>query len=242
MRIICLSDTHGLHNKMWHDLPEGDILLHSGDCTNVGKEHQIKEFIDWFRGLKGYKKKVFCAGNHDFGFQVCQYDSWLQTLVDEKTLASDDCIYLLDQEYILENDEFSRPLKIYGSPWQPWFYDWAFNLPREGDELREKWAQIPDDTDILITHGPPFKVRDFVRKGYSVEYVGCELLTPRVAEIKPLIHLFGHIHQAYGVETNNDIVFVNASICTESYVPSNKPIIIELTEVDGKIIAKEIYE
>jgi predicted phosphodiesterase len=157
--------------------------------------------------------------------------------MNEENLSQSDVVYLEDSEFVIESSEFSKPIKFWGSPWQPEFYNWAFNLPRSGDELKKYWDMIPDDTDILITHGPPSEVRDFVNNWRQPNGVGCELLRYRVEQINPLVHIFGHIHEAYGAAYVKDILYVNASTCTERYVPSNKPIVVDLTEVDGKIIA-----
>lgn len=247
MKIVCISDTHGLHKFMdnLNPLPQGDILVHAGDCTNVGKEKEIEDFVNWFQNIKGFGTKIFIAGNHDFGFE--NYNGvrhsneapWLHHLINEENLSQSDVVYLHDSEFVIESPEFSRPIKFYGSPWQPEFYDWAFNLPRNGKELEEKWSLIPEDTDVLITHGPPHSVRDFTPNNLQV---GCELLMFRVEHIKPLVHVFGHIHHAYGGAYIKDTLFVNASICNERYVPSNKPIVIELKEYDGEIVATYVEE
>jgi len=245
MRLVCISDTHSLHEGMFHKLPEGDVLIHAGDCTNVGKEFEVKEFVEWFQNIKGFDTKIFIAGNHDFAFErrlephhKGDYD-WLYHLINEENLSQSDVTYLEDNFMTIESPEFSRPIKIYGSPWQPEFYNWAFNLPRQGDRLRFKWDSIPDDTDILITHGPPHGVRDFTPNNMQV---GCELLRFRVEQFKPLVHVFGHIHGAYGAAQIEDTLYVNASICTERYKPINKPIIIELKEYDGQIVATYVEE
>jgi Icc-related predicted phosphoesterase len=251
MRIVCISDTHGLHTIMddINPLPKGDVLIHAGDCTNVGKPQQVKDFVEWFMNIKGFDSKIFIAGNHDFAFEKRHEPhhkgdfDWYHHLMNEENLSQSDVVYLEDGEFTIDSSEFSRPIKFYGSPWQPEFYDWAFNLPRLGEELEKYWNMIPNDTDVLITHGPPNEIRDFVNNWRQpVRNVGCELLRFRVEQIKPLLHIFGHIHEAYGVEYNKDILYVNASTCTEKYTPTNKPIIIDLIEVDGKIIANFIDE
>jgi Icc-related predicted phosphoesterase len=251
MRIVCVSDTHGLHTIMddINPLPKGDVLIHAGDCTNVGKPQQVKDFVEWFMNIKGFDSKIFIAGNHDFAFEKRHEPhhkgdfDWYHHLMNEENLSQSDVVYLEDGEFTIDSSEFSRPIKFYGSPWQPEFYDWAFNLPRLGEELEKYWNMIPNDTDVLITHGPPNEIRDFVNNWRQpVRNVGCELLRFRVEQIKPLLHIFGHIHEAYGVEYNKDILYVNASTCTEKYTPTNKPIIIDLIEVDGKIIANFIDE
>lgn len=231
MRIVCISDTHSLHNGMPNDLPKGDILIHAGDCTNVGRESDVSGFIDWFKNIDGFKYKIFIAGNHDFAFE--QEPTWLNSYIEPNRLLEHNVTYLEDGSIDIVLEEFSRPIKIYGSPWQPEFYNWAFNLPRNGDVLKEKWDEIPDNTDILITHGPPHGIRDFVMDRSGSLQVGCELLRERVDEINPLIHIFGHIHGAYGVAYIKDTVFVNASTCNERYEPINKPLVFDLKEEDG---------
>jgi 3',5'-cyclic AMP phosphodiesterase CpdA len=225
-------------------LPEGDVLIHAGDCTNIGKPNEVKEFIEWFMGIKGFDSKIFIAGNHDWAFENHRYPhhrgdfEWYYHLMNEENLSQLDVTYLEDSGFTIDSSEFSKPIKFWGSPWQPEFYNWAFNLPRSGDELKKYWDMIPEDTDVLITHGPPSEIKDFVNNWRQpVRNVGCELLRFRVEQIKPLVHVFGHIHEAYGVERNEETLYVNASTCTERYSPSNKPIVIDLTEVDGKIIA-----
>jgi hypothetical protein len=116
-----------------------------------------------------------------------------------------------------------RSVKIYGSPWQPEFYNWAFNLPRNGEELKAKWAAIPDYTEILITHGPAQGYLDTSGPPYNEPNLGCELLTKRIKEVKPKIHVCGHIHGGYGYMFDGDTHFFNASILNERYEFRNKP-------------------
>ena len=250
MRIVCISDTHSLHKLMEHELPKGDVLIHSGDISNKGGEVDVTNFIYWFQNIQGFDTKIFIAGNHDFCFERVNqphhkgdYD-WLKNLMVPENLAQSDVYYLEDDFMIIERPEFSRPIKIYGSPWQPNFYDWAFNLPRMGEEMKSKWDMIPDDTDVLITHGPPNEIRDFVSNWRQGDMnVGCELLRYQLDNrIKPALHVFGHIHGAYGGVQKNDTLYINAATCNDRYVPSNKPIIVDLTEVDGKLIATYVEE
>ncbi len=248
MRIVCISDTHSLHPMMGYDLPEGDVLIHSGDCTNKGQRQDVENFVHWFMDQK-YDTKIFVAGNHDFAFEEHRYPhhkgdyDWYYNLMDKETLSQSDVVYLEDNQCIIDSPEFSRPIKFWGSPWQPEFYNWAFNLPRLGEDLQKYWSMIPDDTDVLITHGPPHGCRDFVSNWRQGDMnVGCELLAFHVERVKPLLHVFGHIHGAYGGMYKNDTLFVNAAICTEQYIPSNKPIIVDLKEYDGEIVATYVEE
>ena len=249
MRIICISDTHSLQDLMSHPIPKGDILIHSGDISNKGGEKDVTNFVHWFQNIEGFDSKIFIAGNHDFCFERVNqpyhkgdYD-WLHNLMSPENLLQSNVTYLEDSELIIESPEFSKPIKFYGSPWQPNFYDWAFNLPRMGEEMKSKWDMIPDDTDVLITHGPPQEIRDFVDNWRSPMNVGCELLRYQVENrIKPLLHVFGHIHGAYGAAYVKDTLYVNASTCDERYEPINKPIVVDLVEIYGKINAIYVEE
>lgn len=211
-RIVCLSDTHNCHEQIV--VPDGDILIHAGDSTVRGTADEIFNFAKWFSNLP-HKYKIFIAGNHDFFFEDDELDK--QTI----DFFFPNCFYLQDSFVEVEN------LKIYGSPWQPRFFDWAFNLNR-GAELAAKWELIPNDTDVLITHGPPNGILDEVPRKYSIENAGCEDLRKRVEEIKPKLHIFGHIHCGYGQTEKFGVKFVNAANCDESYEPTNLSIVIDL--------------
>lgn len=210
MRIVCLSDTHNCHREI--KVPDGDILIHAGDATNIGRADEIVLFNKWFANLP-HKYKIFVAGNHDWLFETNNNYA--------RRLLSDKIIYLQDSSVEIEK------LKFYGSPWQPRFFDWAFNLMR-GAEIAEKWKLITDDVDILITHGPPQGMLDEVPRQYFVENTGCEELRKRVEIVRPKLHIFGHIHCGYGQTEQFGVRFVNASNCNEDYKPSQPPIVIDL--------------
>ena len=209
MKIVCLSDTHNCSGQI--TVPDGDVLIHAGDATITGTIDEVILFNEWFANLP-HPYKIFVAGNHDWIFET--NNSYARKLL------SGSIIYLQDSFVEIEG------LKIYGSPWQPRFFDWAFNLNR-GAELAEKWKLIPGDTDVLITHGPPFGILDEVPRRYFVENTGCEELRKRVEEVRPKLHIFGHIHCGYGTADSFGVKFVNASNCDESYQPTNKPIIVD---------------
>lgn len=205
MRIVCLSDTHSAHDKI--DVPDGDLLIHAGDFTGHGSKQQVEAFDEWIGNLP-HRYKIVIAGNHDFLFE------------DEPDIAVPllkNCIYLQDKGITLEG------IKIWGSPWQPVFKNWAFNL--EEKDLATKWAMIPKSTNLLITHGPPFSILD---KTIDYRNVGCKKLLEAVQRIKPQLHVFGHIHESYGKKAIAGTIFVNASICTLSYRPSQLPIVVDL--------------
>lgn len=214
MRIVCVSDTHNCNEAI--AVPDGDLIIHAGDATVNGTEAEVDAFIDWFSNLP-HERKIFVAGNHDWLFERDELAS--------KKLLSRGVIYLEDSITKVKG------LKVYGSPWQPRFFDWAFNLNR-GDELAEKWKLIPDDIDILITHGPPMGILDEVPRQWGIENTGCEELKRRVAEIaehgRLKLHVFGHIHCGYGTHEEFGMKFVNASTCDEDYRPTQLPIVVEL--------------
>ena len=228
MKITLISDTHTKHQNLNSDLPGGDILIHSGDFMNSGYDKEdVTDFFDWFSSIKGYDKKIFIAGNHD---RILENDPTWSTLTikDYPNL-----IYLQDEGYSIYDIEDDSSVKLYGSPWQPAFFNWAFNLPRNGEELKAKWDAIPSNTDILITHGPPFGYLD-IPGGQSIR-VGCEMLRYRVDELKPKIHVFGHVHGGYGYYFNGHTHFFNASVLNERYKYTNKPFTFEWNQSTNEI-------
>lgn len=214
IKITFISDTHNKHKEITKDLPGGDILICAGDISSMGYQHEINEFAKWFNSLYQYQYKIFIAGNHDFGFQV--YKDKMKEVI-----SFYDKITYLEDNFIIIDDLHEKPIKIYGSPWQPEFHNWAFNLPRNGWELEQKCNDIPDDTDILITHGPAFSRVDKVI-GRS-ENLGCELLIQRINEFKPKIHVSGHIHTGRGYSSDGNTHFINASVLDERYNYAHKP-------------------
>lgn len=206
MRIVCLSDTHGLHDHL--RVPDGDLLLHAGDFSMGGHPAEIERFDRWL-GTLPHAHKVVVAGNHDFLFE--------REPARARALLSN-ASYLQDGEFALDG------LRIWGSPWQPWFHDWAFNLAR-GPELAARWALIPDGVDVLVTHGPPAAILDRTRDG---EEVGCSDLAQALERVRPRLHVFGHIHEGYGRLERDGTTYVNASNCNLRYRAVQPPIVVEL--------------
>lgn len=221
MIISLLSDTHNkhkhIHNKGLGDLKGGDLILHAGDISSMGHKHEIIEFIKWYNQLE-YTNRIFIAGNHDWDFYN-NYDEMLEVLSRYNGVN-----YIQDKMRIIRHGD--SVINIYGSPWQPEFNKWAFNLPRNGPGLAYKWESIPNDTDILITHSPAFGILDTV-EGRRNEHLGCELLTERVKEIKPKIHVCGHIHSGYGYYFDGNTHFFNAAVLNEQYIYTQKPFTFE---------------
>lgn len=216
-RITFISDTHTKHDKLNGFLHGGDILLHSGDLTGRGYITEIENFMKWYDNINNYDTKVFIAGNHDFGFQD-DNEKLRGLLTGYKTID------YLEDELMMVGEDYEDMIKIWGTPWQPEFHNWAYNLPR-GEKLKEKWDMIPMNTDILITHGPPFGKLDYVP--YDSVNVGCEELMKRVEQIKPKIHVFGHIHEGYGYVFDGNTHFINAAVLNGRYEFRNKPITVD---------------
>jgi Icc-related predicted phosphoesterase len=222
-RITVISDTHARHGLIpMKDLPGGDILIHAGDIMNSGyNRNDIWSFCNWFQSLKQYEDKIFIAGNHDRMFE--NHPEEVKGYLKDFPLID----YLQDEQLTLygdgpNGDMPENNIRIYGSPWQPEFYSWAFNLPKNGIQLAGKWEAIPSNTDILITHGPAFGTLDTV-KGREWDGLGCELLAQRIEQIRPKIHVCGHIHSGRGIEYKNGTLFINASVLDESYEYTQKP-------------------
>lgn len=205
MRIVCISDTHDQHDKL--TLPDGDVLVHSGDFSKRGRVADVIAFNAWL-GRQPHRHKVVIAGNHDFCLEREPESAALFT----------NATYLRDSGCVVEG------LRFWGSPWQPRFFDWAFNLDR-GAPLAARWALVPAGVDVLLTHGPPMGVLDRTSRG---QRVGCEALAEALARIQPRLHVFGHIHEDYGRLVRDGTTFVNASTCTLEYAPTNAPIVVDL--------------
>jgi Icc-related predicted phosphoesterase len=209
VRIVCISDTHGQHANL--SVPEGDILIHAGDFMTFGDSStEVTDFNQWL-GQQMHRHKVVIAGNHDWIFER-------QPGVARALLTN--AIYLENSGVEIEG------LSIWGSPVQPPFNNWAFNVKR-GAAIRRYWKMIPEGTDILVTHGPPFGTLD---QSHSITpHLGCEELTKRIEELKPRLHVFGHIHGGHGQVTSaSGTQFVNASVLNEAYQLVHKAQVVEL--------------
>jgi predicted phosphodiesterase len=205
IRLVLISDTHGFHD---FPVPAGDVLVHAGDGCGRGTLDEARAWAEFMR-RQPHPHKVVIAGNHDRCFE---------SDFDEAAALFEGLHFLHDSACEIAG------LRFWGAPWQPWFLSWAFNLPR-GPELAAKWALIPDDTDVLVTHGPPMGILD---RTYAGEPVGCEELRAALRRVRPRLHVFGHIHEGYGTAEVDKTTFVNASICTLAYQPTNPAVVIDL--------------
>ena len=239
MKITFISDTHTQHKKI--ELPGGDILIFSGDFMGSGyRVYEAQSFLKWF-SEQPYKYKIFIAGNHD---RYCENNPELfEALVDD--YVDQNVIYLKDDIIEVEG------LKIYGTPWQPYFCNWAFNIS-DSDILTSLYQNIPEDLDILITHCPPYNTLDktHITPAYYDNTVNCgeeplgskelETVLSELGEHRPKIHCFGHIHGDGGNIVGlpyltkpypGGVCYINASVCDENYNPINKIVTIDYEKV-----------
>ena len=226
MKIVTISDTHNAHKELRgeFELPDGDLLIHAGDFTMYGYKHEVESFFSFLKKqVHKYKYGiVFIAGNHDRSFdpkyfrEYEDYDQFSKHIVPNKPFWLQNLIKgLPDNIHYLENSSIEiNGVNIWGSPITPWFFGdrWAFNSPRH--EIEKYWETIPNNTDIIVTHGPCFGKLDKVNGGLNV---GCETLIQRVEEIQPVLHISGHIHEGYGSSRNETTDFINASFLDERY-------------------------
>lgn len=238
IRFVCISDTHGKIEGSKLHMPPGDVLLHAGDFTQKGHMNEIQKFNSYLGALP-YKVKVVIAGNHDLTFDDNITEASLRTFgVQKSTVESylrerglKSVKQMLTSAIYLEDSLVTVcGIKIYGAPWQPVFCDWGFNLKR-GEDILKKWQTIPADLDILMTHGPPVGHGDLTGGNNNV---GCvELLNTVQKRVKPKFHVFGHIHEGYGVTSDGYTTFINASTCTRRYLPTNAPIVFDFIIPEG---------
>ena len=217
MKIAVLSDTHGKHFGI--QVPDADTVIHCGDFCDFGQIKDAMSFLNWFNCLP-HKNKIFIAGNHDLAFEK---ESFIKNVLkhDYPQLT-----YLEDSGCEIEG------VKFWGSPVSPRFFNWAFNRTR-GAEIRRHWDMIPLDTDVLITHGPPYQILDRAPRTFnsleqppraSYEHVGCKDLLDKIALVSPKLHFFGHIHADGGKSlTKANSIFTNASVVDENYNLTNQP-------------------
>ena len=197
MLILHLSDTHSKHNEL-RDLPPADIIIHSGDLSFAGSENEVMDFIEWFGALP-YKYKIFIAGNHD----DCLFGATLDGLPEN-------CFYLCHSSVTIQG------VKFYGLP--------LFMGDVMSGDYETQLQKIPCDTNVLITHQPPYSVLD---NSANINY-GDPNLLHKVLQTKPKYHLFGHIHKAYGIEKSEHTTFVNAAMLSEDYQIINEPILLKI--------------
>jgi Icc-related predicted phosphoesterase len=211
VKIVCLSDTHGSHRKV--HVPPGDLLIHAGDFTLLSKSQpEIRDFNAWLGELP-HRHKIVIPGNHEFAFEE---NPRLSRMISN-------AVFLIDEA--VEVGGF----RVWGSPITT-LYGGAFGRSASLDRARI-YSKIPEGTDILVTHGPPFGVLD--RPAGTDRCDGCKELLVAVRRIQPRLHIFGHVHGGYGTYRTNGTVFVNAALCGESDGIEQQPIVIDLEPGSG---------
>lgn len=210
--VVVISDTHMREHQI--KIPKCHLLIHAGDATGLGKPQEIEQVANWFKWLLKngtVKEIIFTPGNHDRGFELDKKRSL-------KLMEHPNIHVLIDETIELYG------YKFHGSPWTPKFFDWSFM--DDEDKLYERWKKtIPRDVDVLITHGPP---RNILDDNPLTIRCGSQALRDIVLDIKPLYHIFGHIHHAYGMKILNETIFINAACLNDKYILKNSPITFEL--------------
>lgn len=196
---------------MIHPVPAGDILVHSGDLCSRGRLEEVRDFAAWM-GSQPHPNKIIVPGNHDRS-------------IEENTSA---CRRIFEQHgiHLLINEATEIDgFRFFGSPYTPTFFHWHFMKDR-GNDLAAIWRNIPDSTDVLITHGPAYGHGDLTnpRQGNPPRNAGCFELLVRLRTLRPQYHIFGHIHEGYGITISDEVpgtTFVNAATCSADYKPVN---------------------
>ena len=238
MKIVAISDTHGHHRSV--DVPDGDVLVHAGDITMNGEMGVVTDFVDWIASLP-HAHKIVVPGNHDRCFDISQtkYDGRALALFDLRGVH-----LLVDAARTLEVG--SEKIRVYGAPWVSNLVGWAF-----WDRNQDKFEHAPRDIDLLVTHGPPLGIRDSsvlvpdprsraARTASAASTWTCGMGThfgsrhlARYLNHCPRLktHVFGHVHEGYGMEQRGEILFANACTCDRMYKSVNPALVIE---VDGR--------
>jgi Icc-related predicted phosphoesterase len=220
MKLVCISDTHGEHEKV--KIPECDVLIHAGDLTPRGESIYLQSLFAWFE-KQPCKHVIVIGGNHDFLLQESAAEA-KNSIIDQ---ASSKIHYLEAGSRLHDASYTIDHIKFWGSPYTPYFYNWAFNFPERdrGSFARAHWDTIPEDTDVVVTHGPAYQILDQTARGPEV---GCVALRDRLRVVKPKLHVCGHIHEAYGQKSVQDTHYVNASVLNLQYVLANGPVSITI--------------
>lgn len=233
MKFIALSDTHGTHHELSQEIlelgkanPEIQTIIHAGDgssyrSVDLNKE-EFRNFLNWFQELP-FPNKIYIPGNHDTSLEFPS---------SRKDLLRDTEVKVLFHEAIQ-----CQGFTIFGSPYTPAFFDWAFNVDRES--LKKYWDHIKEGVDILVTHGPPLGLGDKTTLGTlygEVGHFGDKHLMQAVHRVEPKVHIFGHFHDHGGVKNNGiyykkgcKTQFINASIVNNGHKKVNSVKIVEIS-------------
>jgi len=235
VRIVALADTHTFEADL-APLPRGDVLVHAGDIGRAGTAEELRPSLQWLLA-QPFEHIIVVPGNHDRLFEddPAQARALVAEIAAERRHRS--VHVLIDQGVVLAG------LQWWGSPWQPAYNDWAFNLPR-GESLAARWALIPASTDVLVTHGPPYgygddvlagldaaKAADTWTQGVRDQRQGCRALTKALDRVQPALHLFGHIHANGGAWQHGTSTLVNATSWECERAPSVLDVYVKRKEV-----------
>jgi Icc-related predicted phosphoesterase len=226
IRFVCMSDSHNEAMNIY--IPDGDVFLHAGDFTRKGTLGEVLAFESFLRNLP-HKHKVVIAGNHEYSFDFEAFDrkarirSELRSINPAKIKgALRSCVYLEDTPIQVCG------YKIWGSPWTSQHNPGAFTV-KDKAILKSKWDMIPDNIDILITHSPPFGICD----SNTVKHFGSVDLREKVERIKPIVHMFGHIHEGYGYYFDRGTTYLNCAMVNKRYAPVHTPWVFDLPKRDS---------
>lgn len=205
MKIICISDTHNKHKEL--TIPFGDVIIHAGDITESGTRKETLDFLKWFAALP-HPHKILIAGNHDFFLEKHQKNP--------SVIIPENIHFLNDNGVRINNVNF------WGSPVTPGNGSWAFNKNGKS-ELLMHWNLIPENIDFLITHSPPYGLLDELD---NKQHIGCKELYKRIKDLKIPNHIFGHVHNDYGIVRTRNTVFINSASLDGKHRPINTPLIV----------------
>ena len=230
LRCAVISDTHGHHQRMSKEVDEigGDVLIHAGDACVCGSSEEVFGFLTWFVA-RPFAHLIFVPGNHDLILDAEAYlahgAAWIEgDLEDVEVFAADLAAFCDAHPSLHILTESATRVEIEGvvfggSPAQPRQPkarpQMAWGYPRGSSGLRDAYACLPDDAHVIITHTPPLGIMDATARGRGgVKAHGCADLMKTIKSISPSVHVFGHIHQGYGVEQTKRTLFINAATCT----------------------------
>jgi Icc-related predicted phosphoesterase len=216
MKIVAISDTHNEYSKLI--IPECDILISAGDYSSRGYDHEVRNFHKWL-DLQPAKHIISVQGNHELGVEIDYQNA--------KTIAVEQCPRV---RFIDEGPIEIEGINFWCSAITPFFCDWAWN--RHPEDIQKHWDMIPEDTNILITHGPPYGILDqttYVDGTIRPDHLGCPKLMERIKTLKDLdLHFYGHIHYPGGRSVNAfGTSFYNCAVCDELYTPTNGITVVE---------------
>jgi Icc-related predicted phosphoesterase len=211
--IVAFADTHGKHEKV--TLPDVDVAVFAGDACGCGTADELNAFLSWYQ-RQPPTHKIFVAGNHD-------------RPVEEDPVKWATRMGNVGITYLQDNGVDIDGVAFWGAPWTPEFNDWAFNVPR-GPSLAKKWDKIPGYTDVLVTHGMPYKTGDMALRQPAGVFVpvGDKQLRVAVERVQPTYYIGGHLHMGYGMYRIGDTAVVNATQVNEGYVLANEPVVLQI--------------